>query len=306
MDGAARQTGDALELLWSRWDGAEPVQIADVGANPIEGEAPYAALLGRGYVRLTGFEPQDEERARLDAVKSEHETYHPQALGDGKKAKLHVFNHSGFTSLYPADPDRAAIAGFARSTREVAVLPVETSRMDDLEAIPQIDYLKIDVQGAEKTIIKHGKAKLSEAVLVQTEVRFMPVYKGEPSFGELDVELRRQGFCLHDFAFLKRVGLRSPSHGALKRSTFKQIVDGDAYYIRDLAGAADWSEAQLFKLAILAHDILKSPNLVVFLLDALADKDAKYQGLAAEYLSALPAAMRKTGKAAKTRGKGKA
>ena len=33
-------------------------EIVDIGANPIEGEAPYRNLLAEGLCRVTGFEPQ--------------------------------------------------------------------------------------------------------------------------------------------------------------------------------------------------------------------------------------------------------
>ena len=61
-----------------------PVDVVDVGANPIDGAPPYKLLLERGYMRLVGFEPQRDALQRLNAAKGPHETYLPNAVGDGQ------------------------------------------------------------------------------------------------------------------------------------------------------------------------------------------------------------------------------
>ena len=45
------------------------VEVVDVGANPIEGDAPYKGLLQAGLCRVTGFEPQEAALAELKALK---------------------------------------------------------------------------------------------------------------------------------------------------------------------------------------------------------------------------------------------
>jgi FkbM family methyltransferase len=270
----------------------EPIQIVDIGANPIEGDAPYRRLLDQGLCHVTGFEPQEGPLAALNAAKSARETYLPHALGEGGVADLHLFHHSGFTSLFAVDPKMAAFLGFSRATRETGVARVETLRLDDVPGLERIDFLKIDVQGAEAMIIAGGAALLAETMLVQTEVRFLPLYAGEPCFAGLDTELRRQGFLFHDFAFLKRVNLRSVSTSALRPSAKRQVVDGDAYYLRDLSDLSKISDTQLFRLALLADQVMEDAALVLFCLDALEERRAIGRQSAARFAASLPAAMR--------------
>ena len=45
---------------------------------------------------------------------------------------------------------------------------------------------------------------LDEAVIVQVEVSFHPLYRGQPPFAEIDGWLRARGFALHTFATLDR------------------------------------------------------------------------------------------------------
>jgi FkbM family methyltransferase len=276
-----------LDYLWGLGSAHGALHVIDVGANPIEGDAPYKGLLERGYARVTGFEPQAEAHAALEARKSEAETYLPVALGTGGRSALRLYRHSGFASVFEVQGDVAALIGMGRATRPTGQVEVETKRLDDIEAAPA-DYLKIDVQGFELDIISNGRSKLSQAVLIQTEVRFLPVYRDEPSFGDLDRELRAQGFMFHDFAFLKRVALTSPSSPALRRRSLRQVVDGDAFYIRDLTRVGGMTDAQLWRLAVLAEGVVGSPNLAVFALDHLAARRAVPADAAARYLGLLP------------------
>jgi FkbM family methyltransferase len=283
----------AAAFVWSLWPGATPLHVVDVGANPIEGDAPYAALMQAGYARVTGFEPQADALAALNRAKSAAETYLPHALGDGGAARLHVYKHSGFTSLFPIDQAVSRLVGFHRSTVPVTEVEVATVRLDDLAEVGPIDYLKIDVQGAENAVISAGADRLAQAVLVQTEVRFLPLYAGEPTFATLDTTLRSQGFVFHDFAHLKRVALRSAHHGTLRPRTNRQVIDGDAFYIRDITQPGQMTDLQLFRLALLGAAVMDSPNLTVFCLDMLAERGRVAGDAAAGFLTRLPEAAKR-------------
>lgn len=267
----------------------------DVGANPIEGDPPYAALLSRGYARVSGFEPQPEALEALNAAKSDAETYYPYALGDGLPANLHLFKHSGFASIFPVHEPSAKLIGFKGATKLQAVLEVETKALDDITDLPPIDFLKIDVQGAEKGIIEAASGKLAGAVAVMPEVRFFKIYEGEPSFGDLDRELTRQGFQFHDFDFLKRVSMRTKRHGTLRPRSFRQVLDGDAIYIRDMRDAGTLTDTQLWKMALIADGVFASFDLAIFALDALAARGVISETDIDAYISALPSDARKRG-----------
>lgn len=113
------------------------IEVLDIGANPIEGEVSYQALLDSGYANVTGFEPQEEALAALDARKSDAETYLPHALGDGKKKNLHIYQSSGFTSIFPADAASAAYLSFEKGMTEKQVIPMPTRRLDILKLMVQ-------------------------------------------------------------------------------------------------------------------------------------------------------------------------
>ena len=45
---------------------ARLTRVVDVGANPIDGDPPYKAMLEAGLCMFTGFEPQLHALARLN------------------------------------------------------------------------------------------------------------------------------------------------------------------------------------------------------------------------------------------------
>src|SRR4051794_29170158 len=57
--------------------------VPDSGATPIAGAPPYARMLRAGLCTVTGFEPQPEALAELNARKGPLEHYLPDVVGDG-------------------------------------------------------------------------------------------------------------------------------------------------------------------------------------------------------------------------------
>ncbi|EBA12020.1 FkbM family methyltransferase [Roseobacter sp. CCS2] len=283
-----------MNPLFAALDIGAPVRILDVGANPlIEGEVSYRKLLDQGAAEVVGFEPQPDALAALNAQKSDAECYLPSALGDGQEHMFHGFRQPGFNSVFAADPDSAAHLGFQGGLTETSRTPIGTEKLDDLDAVPKVDFLKIDVQGSEHSILEHGRSKLSEATVVQTEVRMFPIYKDEPRYGALEAELIKQGFEFLRFASLKHVCLARRFRKQLRRNQFAQAVDGDAFFVRDMRNIASFSDVQLKKLAVIADAIMQSYDLALYALDTLVERDVIQADLVDWYFNQVPQSARR-------------
>lgn len=286
-DPAARRLAFLSELLGA----PGPVEVVDVGANPIGGEVSYRRLLDLGLARVTGFEPQADALDQLRARQTAGETYLPHALGDGTPGTLHICRESGFASLYPPDPASAAYLGFRRGMTVTAREPVETARLDDLAAVPRADFLRIDVQGAEAAIIGNGTDRLAQALLVQTEIRFFPLYRGEPRFGALDSALTALGLEFYGFSFVKSVAPASRHSRRIARGKGTQAVDGDVFYVRDLRGIDGWDTRAIARLAVLADGAMAAFDLALYCLDALERRGAVSAAKVEDYIARLPAGV---------------
>ena len=262
--------------------------VVDIGANPIDGEPPYKRMLSKGLCTLVGFEPQADALARLNGGKSDLETYLPYAVGDGTRGTLNICHARGMTSLFTPEPRILNLfPGFAQFGQVVGQLEVETRTLDSITEIPQLDFLKIDVQGAELNIFRNGKSRLGSAVALQSEVSFMPLYKDQPVFGDTDLALRELGFVPHMFAHInKRMIL--PLHNAENPYTgMNQLLEADVVYVRDFTYPDKMNDEQLKHLALIAHHCYASYDLAANCIHNLAQRGSLQADAVGKYLAIL-------------------
>jgi FkbM family methyltransferase len=261
--------------------------VVDIGANPVDGDPPYREMLSKGLCGLIGFEPQTDALAKLNAKKGPHETYLPYAVGDGRPHTLHICQAPGMTSLL--EPDREALEIFPEFPSWGTVKgtePILTARLDHIAEITEMDFLKIDVQGAEMAVFSGARTKLSKAVAIQTEVSFIPLYKNQPTFGEIDVELRGMGFVPHTFVALNHRMLH-PLRGASPYDHLNQLMEADIVYVRDFRDMGSMSTEQLGHLAMIAHHVYGSFDLAVRCLVQLGERNSVQGTSIQDYVSAI-------------------
>ena len=222
-------------------------------------------------VDAVAFEPDRDECARLNADAGRSRSpwrtvrYLPVALGpsDGPK-QLHLYRQRGCSSLLEADQALAARYSRADYFELDGKVEVTTSPLDDAAAqhgFRDATYLKIDVQGYELAIFESGPRILGESMLaIRAEVSFIPLYKGQPLFGDIAAHLVPLGFIplgfeeLHDWRRSTKVKHPIRAPGALPYSR-GQLVHGDVLFVRDPEGLGDTTPAEaetLLKAAFLA------------------------------------------------------
>lgn len=245
------------------------VRVAAVGAMFIgEGEEPQDALMAKGLCEVIGFEPVPEECARLNARYGPAHRYLPQVVGDGRPRTFHRTNAPMTSSLYP--PNERLLRRFS-NLAELFVVEgrdeVETARLDDLPEVGDIDLLKIDVQGGELEVFAGASRVLREAMIVHTEVSFVPMYEGQALFGDVDTVLRRAGFLFHRFdgephgrAIRPLVSSKGP-HAPLS-----QVLWADAVYVRDFTRLEALPSRKRLALATLLHESYRSYDLCAYVL----------------------------------------
>ena len=262
--------------------------VVDVGANPIEGEPPYTPMLAAGLCRVTGFEPQQEVLLELQTKKGPNERYLPYAVGDGDAHTLNICLASGMTSLLEPDPATLGLfEGFKRWGEVIERVPLQTRRLDDISETQHLDFLKIDIQGGELAVFNGGKAKLTEAVAVQTEISFVTLYKNQPGLGDIDLELRSQGFLPHCFAEIKLWPIAPSVIYNIPRQALNQLLEADIVYVRDFAHADSMSDEQLKHLALIAHHCYRSFDLALRCVMLLQQRQALEAGTQQRYLDIL-------------------
>ena len=140
-------------------------------------------------------------------------------------------------------------------------------------------------RGAKLVVFENASRALSSALLIQTEVEFVELYKGQPMFADVDTFLRANGFQFHTMNGVSGRAFKPLIANGDVNSAFRQSLWTDALYVRDWMHLEDLSETKLRNYAILAHDILRSYDLAHLVLSALDSKTGG--GRAADYLQRL-------------------
>jgi FkbM family methyltransferase len=183
-------------------DSAAPV-IFDVGANVGATAQRYRALYPRAEIHC--FEPYPPSFARLSAglVGDGLVSLHPLALSSAPgRAALNVNRNAETNSLLPSDR-RAALywgEGVLETETEVEV-PLQT--LDGFcaeHSIARIDVLKLDVQGAEYSVLEGADALLSARRIgvIYTEVIIAPTYVGQRRLVDYLALTSARGYELFD------------------------------------------------------------------------------------------------------------
>jgi len=261
------------------------INILDIGAA-FAGKPPYQSLVDAGRGRIFGFEPDQQECDRLNREYGKPHRFFPYFVGDGGPATFHETNWALTGSLY--QPNSRLLEKFqnlAEVVTPVATHHVNTTRLDDIAEVGDIDFIKIDVQGSELSVFKNASRLLSSALLIQTEVEFVELYRGQPLFADVDICLRASGFQFHAFDGFGARAFKPLLVNGDVNAGLRQTLWSDALYVRDWMDLEALSEAKLRNYAILAHDVLRSYDLAHLVLSALDDRTGG--DLAARYLSRL-------------------
>lgn len=203
----------------------------DVGGRDGVGP-PWLSI--QDLIAVVGFEPDPEECERLNRRSRPRHRALCAALSDHVgTADLHLARSRGASSLLK--PNFAVLDHFPETARFATerTIQVECTTLDTLAQagdLTQLDFLKLDVQGAELKVLEGGAGILpGELIGLESEVEFLPLYQGQPLFADIDAWVRqRLGFELMDIrtSYWRRIA--TPTLGATKG----QLVFGDALYFR--------------------------------------------------------------------------
>ncbi|MHB8470248.1 MAG: FkbM family methyltransferase [Gaiellaceae bacterium] len=182
--------------------GVPPIVLADIGARGDVPE-PWDAF-GEKDLEVIGFEPDEEECARLNARSASGRRFFPMALwSEDGLVDLHLASYPGCSSIHSPNGELleryAEQHGAPRQTMRIS--SVVTTTLDRIVATEEldIDFLKIDTQGAEYEILLGARRTLkSQAIGVLVETWTAEVHRGQHLSGEVMTLLRECGFELFD------------------------------------------------------------------------------------------------------------
>lgn len=249
-----------IPICLSRMSG-RPITIVDVGAQMLGSEAHIYQPLCRPDIphRITGFEPLADRVQEREANEGGGSlTLLPYAIGDGRGHTLNVNNEDATSSIFPLNRPLNAHFEHLHSLKTVRTLPVETVTLDQALDDQPVDFLKLDIQGAELLALQGAEQVLTRTNVVHCEVEFAPLYEGQDLFPEIQTFLNARGFSLidilvaHRYAYVTKAGVDSRD----------RLLWADAIFFRETS-KVDILAAQ----TLIAGLVYRKPSLAQFLIE---------------------------------------
>ncbi len=249
------------------------INICDIGSSPCESTPFIDKLLNNTDSKIIGFEPNNDEFKKLK--NSPNKEYYNYAIGDGKIKNLNICAMPGMTSFLEPDIEYLKLFhGFEKWSQVLKKVPVKTKKLDQIEN--KFDLIKIDVQGYESEIIKNGKNKIKDSLVVQIETSPIPLYHNEKPFSYVCNQLEELGFNLHMFnnintRIFKPMVLNNNIYSGLKH-----LFQLDCVFIKKLNNLKEIDADSLKKIILIMFWSFQSYDLVHLLitkLDALTGEN---------------------------------
>jgi len=250
--------------------------IVEIGAVQLsENKEPFYELLDYfPSSKIIGFELEEDMCEKMNAKAIRGVKYYPYALGKAnEKRKLYITQHPMCTSLYEPNEELLDFYNGFKVAKLKEKKEIETITLDDFinkEKIEDIDFIKIDVQGAELDVLKGATNTIKNALKIVCEVEFIPLYKNQPLFGEVCNFLDQYNFMFNKFLGLEGRTLK-PILINNNPNIASQHIWSDAVFIKHIEKINHLDDKKLLKLSLLSA-IYRSFDLSFFCLSCYDKK----------------------------------
>lgn len=250
---------------------SEPFTLVDVGCS---GGIDTAFRAFGAHLVAVGFDPNIEEIERLRRSETSGLVTFVDAFVDGGSDYELIIEGNPWQRLSVArtlEIRQPSLAEYSSSQRTTNNLWTETRLAERSVQLPDflkslsvtdIDFIKIDVDGADFAILQSCADMLHESGVLGLGIEVN--FHGDASpdtntFHNVDRFMRDHGYALFDLSVRRYSSRALPSRYQLTipaQTEFGRIAQGDALYLRDacagpLAGSQSLTAAKLLKLAAL-------------------------------------------------------
>ncbi|MDA9071409.1 FkbM family methyltransferase [Candidatus Pelagibacter sp.] len=261
---------DSFLTLVKSFNKSLKFEIIEVGAHPYGGkeELFYRLLDFFPNSKVNAFEIDETECQKLNKLSKNGVQFFPYALGYKEEVrKFYETNHPMCSSLYEPDIELLKLyhnleVAYLRNISEIKTISID--KFMETEKIKTVDFIKIDIQGAELDVFKGANKCLENILSIVSEVEFIQIYKNQPLFGDVCSFLNRKDIMFHKFLGLAGRSLKPIIINNEKNYPIQHIWS-DAVFIKNIFKIPYLDNSQLLKLSVFSY-LYGSPDLTVFCL----------------------------------------
>lgn len=191
------------------------LDLIDIGA--IWGLNPrWSGLIN---INCCDFEPRLGPVGQLDEnVSNDVAIWHST-----ERRKMYITRKGNCSSLREPNYQNFEFFNKRSLVETVSAVSLDCIALDDM-AISKAHVLKIDAQGCSHDILQGARELIRTINILEVEVEFLELYKGQKLFNDVFDDLAKKGFTLVDIMDQKRWGDKGESKAG-------NIVYGDAIFI---------------------------------------------------------------------------
>lgn len=171
------------------------VNVIDIGARGGYHKR-WEQLGDNGNLYL--FEPDIKEYENLKNQYSNRKNVYifNNALSEnGETLTLYIPNWPDSSSVFCHDQDFLSKTNFYNYYELKKTIEISSQKLDNI-LDNEIDFIKIDAEGSELSILKGGTKIIQNCIGAELEVSFNSWAKGLPLFGDIDVFMKSKNFIL--------------------------------------------------------------------------------------------------------------
>jgi FkbM family methyltransferase len=246
----------------------DPLVVVDAGSAG--GFHPQWTIYGQ-QAQLIGFDPNDGESHRGNKHRYSVALWHEEGT-----FPFYVARHGHSSSFYKPFLSRCSQFPWDSTMIIEDVKQVQATTLDRFAAGKDIavDYIKLDVEGAELAVLKGAHSQLLSSVLGLTvEVLFRPVRKGAPAFHEVDEYLNQRFFDVYHIKGYRH--FRRTLSACPFPENRGQMIWADVLFFLDAARLMyrypqSWPSARVAKMASLL-DLMGFPDCAIEVVNAAGE-----------------------------------
>ena len=252
-------------------------KIAEIGAHPYgEFKEVFHMLLDHfSGSEIYAFEVDKRECEKLNKICKKGMKFFPYALGKKKETRNFYETYMPVcSSLYKPNEDLIKLYNNLNIAYLKKATEIETISLDEFlnnHDLGNLDFMKIDIQGAELDVFAGSKKTLEKILMIVSEVEFVEQYIDQPLFGDVSSFLNNYNFMFHKFLGFGSRTLKPITLGENK-NLGTQLFWSDAIFIRNILNISNMSDKNLIKSAVLTY-IYGSPDLTYFYMKKFDEKN---------------------------------
>lgn len=258
----------ALAEIVRHVDNSLVFTVLEIGAVPLGGEPePFHILLDSfPGSQVIAFEVDKQLCEDLNRKAKTGLSFHPVALGRTEEERpFYITRAPMCCSLYRPNEELISLYNNMEVAALMSQTTIKTVSLDAFakqQGIDDVDFIKIDIQGAELEVFEGGVEALAHVVAIVSEVEFVPHYVDQPLFGDVCAFLAKQGIMFHKFLGVGGRTLK-PVVMANNPNFPSQHMWSDAVFIKHVADIPSLPSDKLLKLGMLSF-IYGSPDLAFY------------------------------------------